>query len=72
EENPYAQRDGRVDERKAEAWEDGRQAGEDQFLRDVEDMNTTPPFEQLVFLGAIIAIVLAAVGSFGAWYWFFG
>jgi hypothetical protein len=72
EENPYAQRDGRVDERKAEAWEDGRQAGEEQFLLDIEDMKSTPPFEQLIFLGAIIAVVLAAVGSFGAWYWFFG
>ncbi|ASW27663.1 hypothetical protein JT317_gp44 [Klebsiella phage YMC16/01/N133_KPN_BP] len=72
EENPYAQRDGRVDERKAEAWEDGRQAGEEQFLRDVEDMRGGDPFVQLVLMGSVIALVLAAVGSFCAWYWFFG
>lgn len=72
EENPYAQRDGRVDERKAEAWEDGRQAGEEQFLRDIEDMKSTTLFEELVCWGAIIAVFLATVGAFGAWYWFFG
>lgn len=72
EENPYAQRDGRVDERKAEAGEDGRQAGEEQFLRDVEDMRGGDPFDQIVFMGSVIALVLAAVGSFGACYWFFG
>ena len=72
EENPYAQRDGRVDERKAEAWEEGRQAGEEQFLRDVEEMRGGDPFDPLVFMGSVIALVLAAVGSFGAWYCFFG
>ena len=72
EENPYAQRDGRVDELRAFAWEDGRQAGEAQFLRDLQDMDKTTAFDQAIFVGAIAVVFIASCGIIGTLYYFFG
>lgn len=71
EENPYAQRDSRVDEHKAGLWEDGRAAGERQFLSDVEEMGKSTPFDQVVFFGAICAMMVGGCGIVAVVIWIF-